>query len=177
MSKFNYGFTLVELMVVIAIIAVTLSFAVPGFRNMFARNQVAVQVNDVLLAVNLARSEALRRRARVSLLAVDGSDADDEFGNGYCIYLDAADPATDSCSDAGVVARVFPALAGDSTLNSVENDKVIVFSGLGGVQQQTDKNLDLCLPGQDGRRIHITLIGRSKSHRPEDGDAAKRPAC
>ena len=85
MRKGNTGFTLIELIVTITIIAVSMTIAVPGFQNMFARNRVANQVNDFLLATKLARSEALRRGSVVSILAEDGSDTDNEFGPGYCV--------------------------------------------------------------------------------------------
>ena len=172
------GFTLVELIVTLAIIALSMTFAVPGFQGMFARNRVVSQVNDLVLATNLARSEALRRGAIVSILAEDATDTDNEFGLGYCVYVGAAVYGTDSCADTGgEVLRNFPALAADATLNSVENDDVISFNGLGGVTDEVVKNIDLCYPGQDGRRIYISLIGRSRSHRPDDADTAKQPSC
>lgn len=178
MHKSNTGFTLVELIVTISIIALSMTIAVPGFQNMLARNRVATQVNDFLLAVNLARSEALRRGSVVSILAEDNTDTDNEFGPGYCVYVGTAISGTHTCADTGgVVLRNFPALAGESTLNSFEDDDVISFNGLGGVVDEAIKNVDLCYSGQDGRRIFISLIGRSRSHRPDDVDSAKQPSC
>jgi len=178
MTRSMAGFTLVELLVTIVIIAIGLTLAVPGFQGMFARNRVVTQVNEVIIATSLARSEALRRGSVVSVLAVDGSDATNEFGPGYCVYVGNADPDSDSCADGGgVVLRQFEALEGEVTLNSVENDRVIRFNGTGGVRDETNKNLDLCYQGQEGRRIHISLIGRPRAHRPDDADTNKRPGC
>jgi len=178
MRKGNTGFTLIELIVTIRIIALSMTIAVPGFQNMLARNRVATQVNDFILATNLARSEALRRGSVVSILAEDGSDTDNEFGPGFCVYVGLAVYGADSCADTGgEVLRNFPALIGEATLDSFEDDEVIAFNGLGGVVDETIKNVDLCYAGQDGRRIYISLIGRSRSHRPDDADSAKQPDC
>jgi len=178
MRKGNTGFTLIELIVTISIIALSMTIAVPGFQNMLARNRVATQVNDFILATNLARSEALRRGSVVSILAEDGSDTDNEFGPGFCVYVGLAVYGADSCADTGgEVLRNFPALIGEATLDSFEDDEVIAFNGLGGVVDETIKNVDLCYAGQDGRRIYISLIGRSRSHRPDDADSAKQPDC
>ena len=178
MRKGKTGFTLIELIVTISIIALSMTVAVPSFQNMLARNRVANQVNDFLLATKLARSEALRRGSVVSILAEDGSDTDNEFGPGFCVYVGLAVSGTDTCADTGdVVLRNFPALAGEVTLDSFEDDDVIAFNGLGGVVDEVIKNVDLCPSGQDGRRIYISLIGRSRSHRPDDADSSKQPSC
>lgn len=80
-----------------------MTIAVHGFQNMLARNRVATQVNDFILATNLARSEALRCGSVVSTLAEDGSDTDKEFGPGFCVYVGLAVPGTDTCADTGDV--------------------------------------------------------------------------
>lgn len=57
------GFTLVELMVALAVAAVLLGIAVPSFRDMLERNRVAAQTNEVLGGLQAARSEAIRKNA------------------------------------------------------------------------------------------------------------------
>ncbi|MGB0693945.1 MAG: pilus assembly FimT family protein, partial [Pseudomonadales bacterium] len=54
MKRRSAGFTLVELMVIIVIIGITFSLALPGFQGMIQRNRMATNVNDMLLAINLA---------------------------------------------------------------------------------------------------------------------------
>lgn len=57
------GFTLVELMVTLAVAAILLAVAVPSFRGMLEQNRVAAQSNDVLGGIQATRSEAIRKNA------------------------------------------------------------------------------------------------------------------
>jgi len=164
------GFTLIELMIGLVIVGVGLTIAVPSFQGMTARNRIATQVNEFLVAVNLARSEASRSGSTVSIQAI-GTNAADQFGDGWCVV--AGNPG--NCN--GTVIRTFGALAGDSTLDLVGAATSIQFSSLGALASSTPVSVDLCYPGQDGRRVYINLVGRSKSHRPDDADSTRRPVC
>ena len=164
------GFTLVELMVGLVIIGVGLTLAVPSFQGMTARNRMATQVNEFLVAVNLARSEASRRGSNVCIRAV-GSNSVDQFGDGWQVV----DVNNGHCT--GNVIRSFGALAGESTLEIIGSENEIQFSSLGALDSSTPISVDLCHLGQDGRRVHINLVGRAKSHRPDDTDSSRRPSC
>ena len=68
------GFTLVELMIVITLLAVVAGIAVPSFRGMVADNRIAASTNSVVSALNYARSEALREGRRVEVSPRSESD-------------------------------------------------------------------------------------------------------
>lgn len=68
------GFTLVELLVVLSIVAILLAAGVPSFRLYLQAQQVNSATSDFLFALNLTRSEAMRRGTRVDLAARDGTD-------------------------------------------------------------------------------------------------------
>lgn len=187
MRNRNAGFTLIELLIVIVVVGISLSLAVPSFQGMVARNTMATQVNDLLLAINLARSEAMRRGSPVSIQSADnGATSTDEFGNGYCVQvgIPGATGFSNSCAyvaskcspsqTTGCVLREFGALTGDSTLNSIENVSAITFGSLGELTAGTVRNLDMCDDGAEGRRIHIALVGRSKSM---NLDSSNPPSC
>ncbi|MFH1601103.1 MAG: GspH/FimT family pseudopilin [Pseudomonadota bacterium] len=59
------GFTLVELMVVLAVLAVLIGVAVPSFQNITNRNRLTAVTNEMVAALQLTRVEAIRRNARV----------------------------------------------------------------------------------------------------------------
>lgn len=163
------GVTLVELLIGLVVISITLSAAFPAMQGMITRNRVATQVNDFLLAINVARSEASRMGSTVTLQAV-GDDEDNEFGEGFCVV--AGNPG--NCN--GTVVRRFEALSG-SSLNSIEDVTSIQFTPMGGVSGSISLHFDLCNAATTGRRIFVNAIGRSRSHGPDDADETKRPEC
>ena len=61
------GFTLVELMVTVAIVAILVSLAVPSFREMSAAQRVRSATYSIISDLTLARSEAVKRGADVTL--------------------------------------------------------------------------------------------------------------
>lgn len=65
--KRSCGFTLTELMVTLAIAAILISFAAPSFSGIMKDSQLTVSLNDFISALNLARSDAIRRGDRVTL--------------------------------------------------------------------------------------------------------------
>ncbi len=69
------GFTLLELMTTITVASVLLALAVPSFRNLTVSNRLTTQANDVVAAINLARSEAIKRNGSVSLCRASSASA------------------------------------------------------------------------------------------------------
>lgn len=85
------GFTLVELMVTVAVAAVLTAVAVPGIRDFVMTNRRAASVNALVSALALARSEALKRGQRTSLCrSSDGLDCNGSSWNaGWLVITDA----------------------------------------------------------------------------------------
>jgi prepilin-type N-terminal cleavage/methylation domain-containing protein len=63
----NRGFTLLEVLVVLALLAVLLSLAAPSFIGLRQKHQMQSQAEQLQASLMLARSEALRRQQRVTL--------------------------------------------------------------------------------------------------------------
>jgi len=61
------GFTLLEALVVLALLGVLLALAAPGMSDLRQKHQMQSQAEQLQAALLLARSEALRRQQRVTL--------------------------------------------------------------------------------------------------------------
>ncbi|WP_181179257.1 GspH/FimT family pseudopilin [Methylibium rhizosphaerae] len=59
------GFTLVELIVTVAVFAILASIAIPSFQATMQRNRLATTANELLAGIQAARSEALRSNQTV----------------------------------------------------------------------------------------------------------------
>jgi type IV fimbrial biogenesis protein FimT len=69
------GFTLIEALVVLSIIAVLLSLAAPSFKSMIQSNNMTSTVNGFLADMRFARSEAIRRGGNVVICRSDSPEA------------------------------------------------------------------------------------------------------
>jgi type IV fimbrial biogenesis protein FimT len=61
------GFTLVELMITLAVAVVLLTIAVPSFRTITYTNKLTTAVNDVIASINTAKMEAIKRGGSAQL--------------------------------------------------------------------------------------------------------------
>lgn len=66
------GFTLVEMMVTIAVLAIIIGIATPSFVDMMRQNTVRSQANELLALMHFARSEAIKRRVNVTVNLTPG---------------------------------------------------------------------------------------------------------
>lgn len=84
------GFSLIELMVVVAIAATLLVIAVPSFAEVNIRNRIAGEANDFIAGVSYARTEAVRLGATSGICAsADGTTCAGDWSEGWLIWSDA----------------------------------------------------------------------------------------
>jgi type IV fimbrial biogenesis protein FimT len=85
------GFTLVELMMALVVIAVLITISAPGISELIKNNRMLSQVYALRAALNTARSEALTQRTAVTLCrSEDGiTCSGDSWNKGYIAFMDA----------------------------------------------------------------------------------------
>lgn len=67
------GFTLVELMVTLAVIGILAIIATPSMTDLINNSRVTGQAEELVASMQLARAEAIRRNARVTICAGTGT--------------------------------------------------------------------------------------------------------
>lgn len=152
------GFTLAELLVVLAVVGILAGVVLPGFRGLVERNQMTAAANDLVLAVNYARSEAIRRGREVRVVAAaEGSG--NAWPNGWQVR-----------TPDGEVLRQFEPLPGRLTLVGSDNIVELRFNNQGLLMTGEPVWLRLCLPGDSGRRINVAATGRPSTAQLDAGD-------
>ncbi|TWI54328.1 type IV fimbrial biogenesis protein FimT [Pseudomonas duriflava] len=116
------GFTLVELLVTIAVLAIILAIAVPNFSTLIRQNRAQTQINLLVNALNLARSEAITRGTTVHVSSLNGGN----WRQGWRVWIDINN---DGVVANGKLLRAFPALEGANTLTSAVTQ--VVFDSHG----------------------------------------------
>ena len=111
-NKKQAGFTLYELLITVLIVGVILAMGIPNLRQFTQNSRMTGAANDLNSAFHLARSEASRAKATITICASNNSmDADANCGgtwnDGYIVFLDA------------------PAVAGDIARTDLPNEPVL----------------------------------------------------
>ncbi len=87
------GFTLVELLVTIAVLAILLALGLPSFQGSLRSNRVATTTNELLATLSLARTESIRNTRGAAVCgSSDGTACDGEWGQGWLVWSEAVNP-------------------------------------------------------------------------------------
>lgn len=157
------GVTLVEALITLALVAILGALAVPAFSDMKLNAQRTAAVNDFLHAVFLARSEAIKRGAIVTLCrSQDGkrcADPDTPWAAGWIVVADSPGGQTEHGRPDESVIAVYGAWQG-GTITS--NRPLYAFRPT--VQAMVNGTIVFCdkRGAQHARAIIISHTGRPR---------------
>jgi type IV fimbrial biogenesis protein FimT len=106
------GFTLIELMVTIAVAALLLGLAAPSFRDLAIRNELSTYTNELISSINYARSEAVRSGKPVQICSSsDGESCSGVWTDGWVTFVDADDDGALDTDKGDTVLKIRAALS------------------------------------------------------------------
>ena len=72
----EHAFTIIELMVTLALAATLLTLGIPAMQDMLRNNRLASQTNNLVSDIQLARSEAIKRNTQIKICRTNDLDND-----------------------------------------------------------------------------------------------------
>ena len=154
------GFTVVELMITILIGGILMAIAMPGFRGMQRNNCMTTSTNQMIVSLNLARSEAAKFNDSVNISAINAADANNEWGDGWTVWRDLDN---DNTQDANEVIYRSDLNCPGISMNDTGNDGMYVYGGDGFIDSAATVQVcdgDTTVSGERGRQITVSTTGR-----------------
>jgi type IV fimbrial biogenesis protein FimT len=92
--KTQSGFTIVELMITLIIVSILLAVGIPSLKSFLQGNQLVAATNELLSAIHIARSEAIKLQTSVTICeSTDGASCTDPGTNnwedGWIVFVDS----------------------------------------------------------------------------------------
>jgi|GEM_PF-1227383 len=196
------GFTLVELLVAVAMLAIVVSFAVPAYTDFVLRKRAASGVNDFLVDLSAARSEATRQRRNVVMCARGGAaevcdettqsanctcDAQGQWENGWITFVDFNGDGALSAASIDELLGVHPALGRGVRFRESNGGDAVAFNSRGALAG-TVARFALCINDQPGtaddedvlaraRFVDVALTGRAVVSHAGSSQGTASAAC
>ena len=156
--KDRYGFTMIELMISIAVAAILFGIAVPQFSKITQTARMTSARNGIFTAFQLARTEAITRRAHVVVCAsTEGERCSGAWESGALVFVDANRNRQRENSE-----RLLTQFSPDTFKNlAVKGSRSLTSFGPDGRSGGSNQTLAFCAPGRlDGLSVVISNVGR-----------------
>jgi type IV fimbrial biogenesis protein FimT len=184
------GFTLIELMVTVAVLAIIIALATPSFTSVINSNRLSSHANELVASLQLARMEAVRRNVRaVVCRSENGSTcATGAPWNGWITFVDTNRNGTAEAAELLRVNTVKAPVQVRPGAAVTASRIVFLPDGLARVTDSTGKpqtallseDIGVCietkLPPENQRLVHIRAGSRISVERSDAGGKCATPA-
>jgi len=170
MIRRSSGFTLIEVMITVVIMIIALAVVIPSFRGVLQSNRISGQANELMTAVQLARSEALKQGRPITICAADTSASDPECGTswaqGWMAVVDGEAVGSTDVDEVEVL-RVWAAPRFGSTVTFSGDEPFLRYLPNGAVDLATGTppfQMALRIPdciGNAARNVEVARTGRA----------------
>ncbi|MEZ5572001.1 MAG: GspH/FimT family pseudopilin [Halioglobus sp.] len=165
------GFTLIELMIVLVVLAIMISVSAPLMQDLVHSNQLRSEASRFLGAINLARSEAVMRNQPVSIcpsaMAITGApECSGNYADGWIVFANAdRDKVVDLATDQ--VLQVFEGIPSGYRLTnrSGTRDAFELINYLPDGSSPSNRTLLFCPPpgaAVPNLSVVINIVGRAR---------------
>lgn len=150
--KKQKGYTLVELVITLAILVILISFALGPIRNMLLRNQVSNQVNLLQLDLTFARSEAINSSYPVVVLP------NESWTDGWEIFVDIN--GNDQKDEGEDTVRTTSFENDTLSLTDSQDGLPVIFTRMGSLKGSEERSLSVTHSELDhSKTIFMTVAG------------------
>lgn len=149
------GFTIIELLTAMAILAIVAALALPFYNNIMEGARITSTTNDIVEAITMARSEAVRQRQIVRVAPTDGVN----WANGWSVF-DAADTNLGQFDAVPPSVTVTPSTAFVSIQFQPSGMRVIDVGAV---------TINVCGQSGRGRIISLSATGSTQITRVDNG--------
>jgi len=159
---YTKGFTMIELMVTVALVAILAGIGIPSFNSFIAQNRVIASINEFHTGLRLARSEAVKRNANVVFCASSNqTTCTGSWGSGWLVYQDLDG---DNTVDSNEIIRVGDAVQTGYALTFSSGSSAITFlpRGMTNNQSGTFKLCDRDKVASRARGIILLTTGATR---------------
>lgn len=153
------GFSMVELLIAMAILAIGAALAAPMFTNLIESSRLTSTANSVVESLALARSEAVKRNAVMQVIPIDG-----DWRQGWQVTNEAGD----------VMLQQFEPVPAALTMSADPDDVAAIQFAANGMRTVGAAALTVRLCGNSGRGrdIAISMAGSTQVTQIESGCVA-----
>ncbi len=152
------GFTLIELLVSMAVAGILVAIGVPAFTSFIQNDRDISQINSLVLSLNYARSEAVKRNVATGISVCPSLDAQTCSGSAWSsgwIVTDQSPPPTPALQKTS-------SLSGSNTVTATGSATGITFLSSGQVANSVLTTIKICDPrgAAFARDVEINSTGR-----------------